>query len=319
MKKHLLFLVLLASFSSLFAQNMVVDYDFNPALRDNTVNLNHLHSYGSGSAYNFIPLGSTGVTTDTCIGYVSGIGLESDNAINNSNWPGAAVSFWIMSNSQAATSTTGFIVQGAYLGFGVKMGSGKMTAFFDGTSAGALPTNFEFSFNNLGWHHVVAQNNGLVTSVYVDGGLDRQFADTLYNASGPNANAKIYIGTAVSDLAPDKLNGLSVDELKVFDNALSLGQIQQLIQHQDISVGIAEEKSMNFEVYPNPANDLLNIAVNAPFTVGSVEILNQLGQVVGQYPLSETTTTIEMPSTAGLYYVNATVDGKHLTKKVIRL
>lgn len=199
------------------------------------------------------------------------------------------------------------------------MSAGKMSAFFDGSSAGSVATNFEFSFNNLGWHHVVAQNDGLLTSVYVDGGLDRQFADTLFTLSGPNSAAKIYIGTALGDLVPNKLNGLSVDELKVFDNTLSLGQIQQLIQHQDISVGIAEENSMNFEVYPNPANDLLNIAVNAPFTVGSVEILNQLGQVVGQYPLSETTTTIEMPTTAGLYYVNATVDGKHLTKKVIRL
>jgi hypothetical protein len=153
MKKHLLFLVLLASSTSLFAQNMVVDYDFNPALRDNTSNLNHLHAYGSGSAYNFIPLGSTGVTTDTCIGYVSGIGLESDNAIDNSSWTGTAVSFWIMSNNQAATSTTGFIVQGAYLGFGVKMGAGKMYAFFDGSSAGSVATQGNTHLKNLKTGH----------------------------------------------------------------------------------------------------------------------------------------------------------------------
>lgn len=318
MKKHLLLLALLAISSTTFSQNIVVDYDFNPSLLDNTSNLNHLHSYGSGSAYNFIPLGSTNVATDTCVGFVSGIGLESDNALNNSNWTGAAVSFWIMSNSQAATSTTGFIIQGAYSGFGVKMGSGKMTAFFGGTSVGALASNFEFSFNNLGWHHVVAQNDGLVTSIYVDGGLDRQFADTLFNAAGPNSAAKIYIGTAVTDVAQDKLNGLSVDELKVYDNTLSLGQIQQLILHQDITVGISEQKSISFEAYPNPSNGLVTVAVGEPFEDAKIEILNQLGQVVGQQVLDQNTSTLELPAVAGIYYLVATIDGNRLTKKVFR-
>lgn len=297
---------------------MLVDYDMNPSLLDNTSNLNHLSAYGSGSAYNFIPLGSTGVATDTCVGFVSGIGLESDHAIGNSNWTGAAVSFWIMSNSQAATSTTGFIVQGAYSGFGVRMSAGKMVAFFGGTSVGAFPTNFEFTFTNLGWHHVVAQNNGLVTSVYVDGGLDLQFADTLFNASGPNPNAKIYVGTAVTDMTPDKLNGLSIDELKVFDNTLSPSQIQQLILHQDISVGMAEVTTNNLEAYPNPSNGLLTISVGENFAEGNLEVLNQLGQVVGRHALTASTTTIAMPTAAGLYFVVATVDGKTLTKKVIR-
>jgi hypothetical protein len=318
MKKHLLLLALLTLSATAFSQNMVVDYDFNPSLLDNTSNLNHLHSYGSGSAYNFIPLGSTNVATDTCVGFVSGIGLESDNALNNSNWTGAAVSFWIMSNSQAATSSTGFVVQGAYLGFGVKMGSGKMTAFFDGTSAGSVATNFEFSFNNLGWHHVVAQNDGLLTSVYVDGGLDRQFADTLFTLSGPNPAAKLYVGTAVSDVSQDKLNGLSVDELKVFDNTLSPAQIQQLILHQDITVGISEHKSIRFEAFPNPSNGLVTVAVGKHFANAKIEILNQLGQVVGQQMLDQNTFNLELPAVAGIYYLVATIDGHRLTKKVFR-
>lgn len=301
-----------------FTQNLVVDYDFNPTLRDNTSDQNHLNAYGTGSSYAFVPMGSTNLNSDTCVTFNAGIGLRSDHAIYNGGWSGAAVSFWIQSSSQNATSTTGFVIQGAYAGFGIRMQNGNFVPFFNGTSVGAMVSNFQFSFSNLGWHHIVAQNNGDTTYLYVDGLLDKKKAETLYTMSAPDTNARLYIGNAVTNGSNDKLDGLTIDELKFYDGILSPAQIQQLILHQDIVAGVEGPKELSMSVYPNPAHDRVTWRVGEQYRNGTVTVLNALGQMVASHSIQDQQGEIALPEGSGIYFLRLEVDGRVGTQRIIK-
>ena len=90
-----------------------------------------------------------------------------------------------------------------------------------------------------------------------------------------------------------------------------------------IYVGIEEITGLQqFEFYPNPANDILNLTIqfeqNKDFTI---QIMNSLGQSVMDLGTSNGThfrNDIDLSNlNAGFYYVNVDVDGFRLTKKLI--
>lgn len=225
MKKILLFGLLL-NVGSAFSQNPIAYYKFNDTLESSGAN-NHLTRTGAGTNCSFIKQSATKLATDSCVSFNFGQGLVSANSLNNQAWTGTTISFWYNSNHP---STTGFIIQGASIGFGVKMiVNGRVGAFFSGAAANAVYSNA--LIDDGVWHHVVAQTNGTTTtSIYIDGKLDNSQAETSYHMSGPNPAAKLYFGTTIANNAADKLIG-KVDELKLYDYALTLPQITALYQY----------------------------------------------------------------------------------------
>jgi hypothetical protein len=78
-------------------------------------------------------------------------------------------------------------------------------------------------------------------------------------------------------------------------------------------IGIKENTSGNFEIYPNPANDFLTIVLDKAGN-NSVEIANTLGETVKQISCNETQNKITISDLAsGVYYVKVFTAGKQLS------
>ena len=80
------------------------------------------------------------------------------------------------------------------------------------------------------------------------------------------------------------------------------------------SVGI-ENHDMNISVYPNPANNVLNI--NANCNINRVEVYNMMGQMVGMYEANDMNTQISTTALAnGVYTVKIATENGTSTKKI---
>lgn len=205
--------------------------------------------YSSGNDVAF----DSGVTTasgDSSAEFTFGKGLESGSAIDNSNWNGTATSVWVKS------CTNGTIFQGAYFGPAIVVdAAGKLSVWYSGTSASRLYASLSVNLKDGDWHHIVAQNNGVTTQLFIDGQLDGSRSENLFTLSGPNSSAKIYLGINLSNTK--RLSG-SIDNFQMYDDTLSNTQIQNLY-----SAGFVSTKneliSEYLDVFPNPTNQVLNL------------------------------------------------------------
>lgn len=203
---------------------------------------NTLSIYGTGVPPGFVNPGASSLASDDCVQFSNGQGFVSANPLNNVGWTGTAMSIWYNSLS----TYQGNILQGAYLGFGMRMlTNGRVQATFDGSAAGSY--NSTFAINDGNWHHIVAQNNGTVTEIYIDGVLDLVGNEPLYTLSSPHPSAKIYLGAAFGDLSSEKIYG-KVDEIKVYDNILSQAQIDALYAYAPCLVTIPDANFKNYLV-----------------------------------------------------------------------
>ncbi len=65
------------------------------------------------------------------------------------------------------------------------------------------------------------------------------------------------------------------------------------------------EAALQFSVYPNPSNDVLNVSLNDYNQVKSVQLINALGQVVVEVPATQNKMSLYRGNiAAGVYYVN---------------
>ncbi len=173
-------------------------------------------------------------------------------------------------------SNTGFVIQGASSGFGVKREiNGKIAVFFDGSAAGSLIS--VTSVVDGMWHHIVAQSNGTNTFLYIDNVLDGSQVETLYHIPSANSAARLYFGTTIANNTADKLTG-QVDELRLFSTALTLPNIAQLYLYGNSAVSIKEFSNSEVLIYPNPATATLTIKTTEKFE--SVSIYNLTGSLI---------------------------------------
>ncbi|MEX1001549.1 MAG: T9SS type A sorting domain-containing protein [Crocinitomicaceae bacterium] len=81
----------------------------------------------------------------------------------------------------------------------------------------------------------------------------------------------------------------------------------------NLSVG---ENNLNFEVYPNPANDL--VVIKGLKNSGQIEIINILGETVRRFSANSTSEQIQVSDlSSGTYFVRVTTDHNQLTKKLV--
>lgn len=79
-------------------------------------------------------------------------------------------------------------------------------------------------------------------------------------------------------------------------------------------VGVENHDGLNTKVYPNPANNVLNI--NATANINRVEIFNMMGQMVGSYTANDVNAQINTSSFAnGVYTVKIETENGTSTKK----
>lgn len=87
------------------------------------------------------------------------------------------------------------------------------------------------------------------------------------------------------------------------------------IDYVNITAGVGvENHEMDATIYPNPANNVLNI--NANSNINRVEVYNMMGQMVGSYTANDMNTQINTTSFAnGVYTVKISTENGTSTKK----
>lgn len=80
---------------------------------------------------------------------------------------------------------------------------------------------------------------------------------------------------------------------------------------------INNENSMTFNVYPNPANDFINIEINNNYDSNfNISIYNSLGIKVIETSNENTINIEDLPS--GMYFINVMTENFSQTKKVMK-
>jgi hypothetical protein len=298
-KATLLFALMLFGFNSyIHAQNQVANYDFNNNLRDSTSNVNDLADFGTGQKYDFIK-GPLHHSSTSAIRFNGGVGLVSGKAIDNSKWKGASVSLWVRNCSD------GQIYGGAYYGGSIAVDRGKMRVYFASSmSKGYVVNSSRTNLNDGKWHHVVAQTDGTMTYLYIDGQLDTTRKEIMHQLTSANSNAKMYVGTTRLDQF--QLKG-EVGKLVLYDDTLSAKTIEGLYKDGKLTNGRFNDyhNQTKLTMYPNPANLWLNLNQK----VDKIEILDMSGRVVLEKAMdSKQLSVAEL--TPGIYLVRCTINNK---------
>jgi len=88
-----------------------------------------------------------------------------------------------------------------------------------------------------------------------------------------------------------------------------------LLDNVSITAGVGvESHDLNAKIYPNPANNVLNI--NASSNINRVEVYNMMGQMVGSYTANDMNTQISTTAFAnGVYTVKISTENGDMTRK----
>ena len=100
-----------------------------------------------------------------------------------------------------------------------------------------------------------------------------------------------------------------------FQHHNSTDMYMMKIDNVNVAPGTAvENHEMNTTIYPNPANNVLNI--NANCNINRVEVYNMMGQMVGMYEVNDMNTQISTTALAnGVYTVKIATENGTSTKK----
>ena len=85
------------------------------------------------------------------------------------------------------------------------------------------------------------------------------------------------IGTDIYDPSPVYLNG-TLDEIRVYDVALSNGEIQDLFDEFLVSTSTVDKADISFSIRPNPSSDY--IYIDSSFEVNKMSVFDTQGRFV---------------------------------------
>lgn len=78
------------------------------------------------------------------------------------------------------------------------------------------------------------------------------------------------------------------------------------------------ENDISVYVYPNPANDVINVSINNSRQISGIEINNIVGKNIYQSSIASTKTEIDMSNqTKGIYFIKIYYGQTFLTKKIV--
>ena len=244
---------------------------------------------------------------------------DQTTIFNNSNFTSTAVALWFRADSLVPI---GFLtpdqifIQGAYAGFGlgIKNGTGNLLAFFSYSSANGVVSDSNYFDGN--WHHIVAQNNGVTTKLYIDGQLMKTHTETLSTGNSPLLK-KIYLGA--SNLNTRSFIG-GLNDVRVYNRILTQAEIS-ILSTFPISTSITNTKNKEVEIsiYPNPTKDNISIVSNKSLLGSTFVIRNMLGQNVAEGFLQTEKQDISISGEKGIYFVEIiTADNEKIVSKVIK-
>ena len=240
---------------------------------------------------------------------------SSISNFNNAAFTECAISLWVKSST--ITSDLQICLQGAYMGFGayIQANTGKFIGFFDSSSSGSYESSNVIT-DGL-WHHIVIQNDGSTTYMYVDGILDGSISENLIVGNGATNN-KLYLGK--SNLGIQNFTG-SLNTINIYNKVLSSCEILKIAEAG--TLGVTEHtdvKQLAFSIYPNPTNGNFWIDLKDNYSNVNVQIFDVTGKLIKQEQFSQTQLVqLKFTAVKGLYIVKVLLDNnQHFVSKIIK-
>ena len=296
MKTTLTLILLMYTFIS-YSQTLMFGYEFDGDTLDNSGNINTLESFSTGPNFNFDD-GHSPISSDSCIHFMEGIGLKSTQTFNNIGWNGTAVTFWI----KAGNDNNGFVIQSG-TGFGIKISVNNITSFFGGGSSTSMTSNTG-NLDDGNWHHVVCQNNGSNSTIYIDGVLNASQVESLF-AQATMVN--FYLGSSVTN--QDKISSF-IDDLRIYDDTLTQVQIDQIT---GLTAKLHQKELINITASPNPTSG--KVVINTTAQITNIQLFNMTGSLL----LTQSDQVLDISNLAkGMYIIKVNTEYGTTEQRIIK-
>lgn len=163
---------------------------------------------------------------------------------------------------------------------------------------------FSTNVNTGGWQHYVLGIETDSVKMYIDGvkqwSLFKTF-DPIYNSD------PVAIGVSGNTTYTGYLNG-NVDDIKVYNRMLTDAEVVLLFNAVDPTLGVNEfSENETMKIYPNPANEILNLELENSTTIS---IVNMLGEEVYQGNVNANSSIDVSGFSSGIYFIKDLNNGQ---------
>jgi trimeric autotransporter adhesin len=278
-------------------------YLFNGNLLDQTSNNYDLSVNLGTTSYSTFSGADQAVVCDGVTRYSTTVGFDK------SYFTTLAVSAWFKCST--ITGAQQVMLQGTGTGFGLHINtSGYVHGFFDGSSAGSLLSTTIMTDGN--WHHVVSQNNGTNTELYIDGVLNGIMAETLFTTTFSPSHL---LNVGMSNLSANNFTG-ELNDMRIYNRTLSPSEISQVYLNIPENI-LADQLSVS--MYPNPAVSIVTFEIGQKTDDITITITDAQGKIVtsGHF---EQSNKVEIPfdKPAGVYFAVINMDGREKSFKLVK-
>lgn len=302
MKNFLLFVFLILIFSATIAQdiesNLVAHYKFCGDLLDESGYNNHGEFMGNGSLTFSEDHQENANSALLLNGNDQYINVASSESLNS---PVEEVSITLWFNYTAGyngwivplTKTNSLLVEDRQYGFGINDGTGLtyMNTYYVGL--------YPYQANT--WYHGAITYTENEYRFYVNGELIQSGVpeDPIIQNDQP-----LEIGRDVPQTT-EYYNGL-ISEIRIYSRALTGEEVNLIMNAEGCNANSIDENPFysHVDVFPNPANEVLNLDFNEFSGNKEVFIYNSLGQIILQHQINTSKNQLNiMKFESGIYHV----------------
>jgi len=298
-------------------------FEFESNLLDETKNHYDLTNHNGKLNYR------KSLKTGQASSYKGQCGLRSTKSYSNNTYKEIALSMWFKTSTVNKRRQVMF--QGAYCGFSIQLEehTGKIEGFVDGNSDGAGISSKRVTDGK--WHHIVYQNDGARSGMYLDGILVTKLKEKFVKGTGT-----LYLG--MTNRGIDQYTGL-MDEVRIYNRVLTDDEIKLLSEKKPVEpepnlVKVDAIKPINdvpatpkeatdataaeFEIsaFPNPTSGVFTVKSPAE---GQLYIFNLSGTLIQSVNVNSSSSFINLSAQAnGVYVVIYTQGEERKSLQIIK-
>jgi hypothetical protein len=233
-----------------------------------------------------------------------------EGTLNTTGFSGLTAAAWIKTS---LTTRKEVVLYAAGNPFYINLSdAGHFSAIMDGNGNNNAATDESSSTVTTGnWIFLAASNDGTTTRVYVNGNLEKSYAEVLNTTNG-----KMQIGGAGN---PSLAFAGSIDEVRIYNRALCDNEILTLYTKTSTGIASANNSTELFNIYPDPAKNSFTINSNSYLTGNSILEMHDLnGRLIFTELIDEQTKTINIANQkAGIYILRIKSPDGIFTKKMV--
>jgi hypothetical protein len=298
-----------------------LNYKFFTVRKDSSLNDNNL-GYNNGNRFTLVE-DRNQVPGDSALNIGTSLAsLKTSKDVYSLTWSSAAISIWVKNALPGGAAGNGRLVQGRGYGLDVDP-NGNLLTFFDGTTANPLSTPANSAILDTNWHHVVAQNNGDTTFIYVDGNLEGTRVESMFIPTSLVGDfyERIFVGSGYFEASNGPryylFGGGLIDDFSLYSRSLAQVEIDELFQFGLITGEKASPKNPVVEVtvFPNPAVTHINLPSEV-HNANLIKVFNLKGQKVLESPGKQEINVSDLDN--GIYFLFIEKGGKIYRSKFMK-